>query len=120
MKRVVRIEHIIVKEGSRDQVEIQLLNASKNSLRIILDERGKARRSTELASWIEGHNNCGTKCVSLIIGGAEGHSEKIRNEAHECWALSSFTLQHEIALVVLAEQVYRAHSILRKEPYHRE
>jgi 23S rRNA (pseudouridine1915-N3)-methyltransferase len=44
----------------------------------------------------------------------------MRASADECWSLSTFTLQHEIALVVLAEQIYRAHSILRKEPYHRE
>jgi 23S rRNA (pseudouridine1915-N3)-methyltransferase len=120
LKRVARIEHIVVKEGLRDQVEAQLLNASEESLRIILDERGKARRSMELARWIEDHDIRGTKRVSLIIGGADGHSEKMRKAAHECWTLSSFTLQHEIALVVLAEQIYRAYSILRKEPYHRE
>jgi 23S rRNA (pseudouridine1915-N3)-methyltransferase len=120
LKRVARIEHIVVKEGPRDQVEAQLLNASEDSLRIILDERGKARRSMELARWIEDHDIRGTKRMSLIIGGADGHSEKMRKVAYECWTLSSFTLQHEIALIVLAEQIYRAYSILRKEPYHRE
>ena len=60
LKRVARIEHIVVKEGPSDQVEAQLLNASEDSLRIILDERGKARRSMELARWIEDHDIRGT------------------------------------------------------------
>ena len=120
LKRAAKIEHVVVKEGPREQVETQLLSASEGSLRIILDERGMARRSLDLARWIEGHDISGTKRASLIIGGADGHSERMRQAANECWSLSSFTLQHEIALVVLVEQIYRAYSILRKEPYHRE
>lgn len=120
LKRAARVEHIVIKEGPRESVENQLLAASENSLRIVLDERGKARRSLELARWIQEHDLRGTKRVSLIIGGADGHSEKLRKAADECWTLSTFTLQHEIALVVLAEQIYRAYSILRGEPYHRE
>lgn len=120
LKRGARVEHVVVKEGPRDQVEAQLLQASTDSLRIVLDERGKAWRSLELAKWIEQKDLQGTKRASLIIGGADGHSESFRKQADECWTLSSFTLQHEIALVVLAEQIYRAYAILRKEPYHRE
>lgn len=120
LKRAVRVEHVIVKEGPRDQVESHLLQASADSLRIVLDERGKAYRSIELAQWIQDHDLRGTKRASLIIGGAEGHSQAFRKTADECWTLSSLTLQHEIALVVLVEQLYRAYSILRKEPYHRE
>lgn len=120
LKRGARVEHVVVKEGPRDQVEAQLLQASADSLRIVLDERGKAWRSLELAKWIEQKDLQGTKRASLIIGGADGHSESFRKQADECWTLSSFTLQHEIALVVLAEQIYRAYAILRKEPYHRE
>jgi 23S rRNA (pseudouridine1915-N3)-methyltransferase len=120
LKRAVRVEHVIVKEGPREQVENQLLRASMNSLRIVLDERGRARRSTELARWIQDHELCGTKQASLIIGGADGHSAAFRELANECWTLSSFTLQHEIALVVLVEQLYRAYSIIKGEPYHRE
>lgn len=120
LKRSVRVEHVIVKEGPREQVETQLLQASTNSLRVVLDERGKALRSVELARWIENHDLSGTKRVSLIIGGANGHSGAFRESANECWNLSSFTLQHEIALVVLVEQLYRAYSIVRGDPYHRE
>jgi 23S rRNA (pseudouridine1915-N3)-methyltransferase len=120
LRRVVRVEHVVVKEGPRSQVETNLLKASSDGLRVILDERGVVSRSLDFARWIEGHDVRGTKRANLIIGGADGHSEKMREAADECWTLSSFTLQHEIALVVLAEQLYRSYSILRNEPYHRE
>lgn len=120
LKRAARVEHVVVKEGPRDSVELSLLQASEGALRIILDERGSALRSLELAAWVEGQQLRGTKKAALIIGGADGHSAGFRQKAHVCWSLSSFTLQHEVALVVMAEQLYRAYSILRKEPYHRE
>ena len=120
LRRVAKVEHLAIKEGPREQVETQLLQASSEGIRVVLDERGKAWRSLELARWIEQKEVHGTKRASLIIGGAEGHSESFRQKADECWTLSTFTLQHEIALVVLAEQLYRAYSILRNEPYHRE
>jgi 23S rRNA (pseudouridine1915-N3)-methyltransferase len=111
---------VVVKEGPREQVEAQLLQASAGGLRLILDERGKALRSLELADWIRRRDLEGVKRASLLIGGADGHSEALRAQADACWTLSAFTLQHEVALVVLAEQLYRAYSILRGEPYHRE
>ena len=120
LQRVTRVEHVIVKEGHRDQVEIQVLNASADSLRIILDERGKPLRSVELAHWIRDQELSSRKRVSLIIGGADGHSQSLRKSADECWTLSAFTFQHEIALIVMAEQLYRAYTILKNEPYHRE
>jgi 23S rRNA (pseudouridine1915-N3)-methyltransferase len=87
---------------------------------VVLDERGKQLRSVEMARWIEKQQISARKRVSVLIGGADGHSESFRASADVCWSLSSLTLQHDIALVVLAEQLYRAHAILRGEPYHRE
>jgi 23S rRNA (pseudouridine1915-N3)-methyltransferase len=120
LQKQTRIEHHIIREGPRAQVEEQMLAASAKSLRVMLDERGKALRSLELARWIEARQMDATKCVSLLIGGAEGHSEAFRQQADVLWTLSSYTLQHEVALVVLLEQLYRAHTILHGEPYHRE
>lgn len=120
LQRMIRVEHVVVREGPRAQVEERLLEASAGSTRILLDERGRALRSVALAEWIGGQDLHGAKRASLIIGGADGHSEAMRGKADECWTLSAFTLQHEVALVVLAEQIYRAYTILRREPYHRE
>lgn len=120
LQRVARVEHVVIKEGPQEQVETRLLEASEGGLRIVLDERGRALRSLSLAEWIENHDVRGTRRASLLIGGANGHSSALRGKADECWTLSTFTLQHEVALVVLAEQLYRAYTILRREPYHRE
>lgn len=120
LQRVAKFEHIVVKEGPREAVEQAMMASSQGGIRIVLDERGKIRRSVELAQWVEDKQIRGVKRVSLLIGGANGHSAQMRSAADECWSLSALTLQHEIALVVLAEQIYRAYSILRKEPYHRE
>ncbi len=120
LQRVTKFEHVVVKEGPREAVERAMMSACQGGMKVVLDERGKMRRSLELAQWVEDKQIRGIKRINLMIGGADGHSEWMRASADECWSLSTFTLQHEIALVVLAEQIYRAHSILRKEPYHRE
>jgi 23S rRNA (pseudouridine1915-N3)-methyltransferase len=120
LKHHGRFEHIVIKEGSLAQVEAQMTTASEHSLRVVLDERGKQLRSVELAKWIEKQQISARKRVSVLIGGADGHSDSFRASADVCWSLSSLTLQHDVALVVLAEQLYRAHAILRGEPYHRE
>ena len=120
LQRVTKVEHIVVKDGHRDQVEAQLIEASAQTVRIVLDERGEALRSLGFARWIEQQDLHGQKRASLLIGGADGHSDALRKSAHACWTLSSFTLQHEVALIVAAEQLYRAYSIIRGEPYHRE
>lgn len=120
LRNYTKFEQVVIKDGPRKQVETQLLAASEKTLRVVLDERGKALRSLEMARWIEARQMAGVKCASLIIGGAEGHSQAFREAADEIWTLSSLTLQHEVARVVLLEQVYRAHTILRGEPYHRE
>ncbi|MDZ4286448.1 MAG: 23S rRNA (pseudouridine(1915)-N(3))-methyltransferase RlmH [Prosthecobacter sp.] len=120
LQRMARVEHVVIKDGPLEQVENQILQASSDSLRIVLDERGKSRRSLDLAAWISQQDLHARKRASLIIGGANGHSEALRKCADECWTLSAFTLQHEIALIVMAEQLYRAYTILKNEPYHRE
>jgi 23S rRNA (pseudouridine1915-N3)-methyltransferase len=120
LQRMARMEMIAVKEGPRVVVEERLLAASEGTFRILMDERGKSLRSIELAKWIQHHEVSGTKKVSLVVGGADGHSERMRELADAMWSLSAMTLQHELALVVLLEQIYRAYSINRGDPYHRE
>ena len=121
LKRVASVDLITIKEGLPPQVNSQrMLSASEGGRRIVLDERGKSITSLAFAKWIEARQNGGTKRVSVLIGGANGHSEEVRAAADEVWNLSAMTLQHELALVVFMEQLYRAYSIVRGEPYHRE
>jgi 23S rRNA (pseudouridine1915-N3)-methyltransferase len=120
INRSGHLEMVSLREESGERTDKAMLAAGAKSLCIALDERGKQMRSTELAQWIKARELAGNKRVCIFVGGANGHSEKVRASAQECWSLSSFTLQHELALVVVLEQIYRAYSILRGEPYHRE
>ena len=85
---------------------------------VALDERGDELTSLELAGrvgrWLErGHD------VALLIGGSDGLSPEVLGRADERLALSRFTLAHRLARLVLVEQLYRAVTILRGEPYHK-
>lgn len=120
LQRAQRVDCVFLREGSEEQTTKRVLEASDGTVRVLLDERGKLQRSVELADWIRRRELAGCKHVSVLIGGASGHSQAVRAAAQESWSLSPLTLQHELALVVLLEQLYRAGSILRGEPYHRE
>lgn len=86
---------------------------------IVLDERGAHWTSHDLAAWVERKMVEGSRHLALLVGGPEGHSDELRGRADVLLALSKFTLPHDLARVVLAEQLYRAFTIVRGEPYHR-
>jgi len=97
-----------------------LLARSEGMFRVALDERGEQTTSRELARRFANWELARTKTVAFLIGGADGHSEDVRTKADWLWALGSLTLQHELALVVLLEQLYRARCINAGSPYHRD
>ncbi len=120
LRRYAKIELIYLKAGASEVVSADLLARSEGSYRIALDERG-ARWTTgdfvrKVNAW---EMEPGIKTISLLIGASDGHTEELRERCDATWALSPLTLQHELALVVLLEQVYRAYTIKRGEPYHR-
>lgn len=86
---------------------------------VVLDERGEHWSSADLAGWLDAKMIAGTRHIALLVGGPEGHSVEVRERADVLLALSKFTLPHDLARVVLAEQLYRAFTIVRGEPYHR-
>jgi 23S rRNA (pseudouridine1915-N3)-methyltransferase len=108
------IEKNIKEEGDRIQSAIPA-----NSKLIVLDEKGKNFSSIDLSRKIEGWLPMGQD-IALVIGGADGIDPEIKQQADEKWSLSSFTLPHALVRVVVAEQLYRAWSILKGHPYHRE
>lgn len=119
LRRMASVEIVTLKEGPPAQVGQRALQATEGAWRIVLDERGSQMPSVGLARWIEKQELSGRKRVALLIGGSDGHPPEVREAADELWSLSAMTLQHELALVVLLEQIYRACSINRGEPYHR-
>ena len=108
------IEKNIKEEGERIQSAIP-----SNSRLIVLDEKGKNFSSVDLSKKMESWLPMGQD-ISIVIGGADGVDNVIKQQAVEKWSLSSFTLPHALVRVVIAEQLYRGWSILKGHPYHRE
>ena len=108
-------------KGSSPPVETHaLLERSKAMFRVVLDERGDHLTSRELAKKLAGWELHGPRDFALLVGGADGHADEMREAAGWKWSLGKLTLQHELALVVALEQLYRAFTIKAGMPYHRE
>jgi 23S rRNA (pseudouridine1915-N3)-methyltransferase len=103
-----------LREGS------QLVSRSEGCFRLVLDERGKKFTSRAFAEELRKIEGNPRKTCALLVGGADGLSDRLRERADLLWSLSPLTLQHELALVVALEQIYRAHTILTGIPYHRD
>lgn len=86
---------------------------------IALDERGQEVTTTQLASKMQQWQTLG-RDVSLIIGGADGLHPSLKQKADWLWSLSKLTMPHGMVRVMLAEQLYRAHTVIQNHPYHRE
>ena len=114
----VEIEHL--KAASREKESRALLDRSEGMFRVALDERGAEIGSRALAQRISEWEMTAKRDVALLIGGADGHTAEVRQAAGWVWSLSQLTLQHELALVVLLEQLYRAYTIKAGTPYHRD
>lgn len=85
---------------------------------VLLDPRGKLLTSEEFAAHLEKHRDDGAQRMILAIGPADGWSDTARTRAHLLFSLGRVTLPHELARAVLAEQIYRALTILAGHPYH--
>ncbi|HET7832935.1 MAG TPA: 23S rRNA (pseudouridine(1915)-N(3))-methyltransferase RlmH [Gallionella sp.] len=90
-----------------------------NCWRIALDERGTQPTTKQLATQMQDWMRAGCD-VAFIIGGADGLHDSVKQAAQQLLALSALTLPHALVRVLLAEQLYRAHSLLHNHPYHRE
>jgi 23S rRNA (pseudouridine1915-N3)-methyltransferase len=85
---------------------------------VALDERGKSFSSEGLAKFIQTRGNESVKKLVFLIGGAYGIDEAVLKRANHTWSLSALTFPHQLVRLILAEQVYRACSIIRNEKYH--
>jgi 23S rRNA (pseudouridine1915-N3)-methyltransferase len=86
---------------------------------VALDERGTERSTRELADWLAGRMREG-RDLAFLIGGPDGLAQEVRQRSNDTLSLSRLTLPHALVRVVLAEQLYRALSILTHHPYHRD
>lgn len=127
LKRVWQIKQIVVRDGKPQASPVQrsqeegerILAAIEPGMIVIgLDERGKSFDSVAFASFMESCLQNKTRQPCFIIGGAYGLSDAVRAKADHLISLGPMTFPHELAQVLLLEQIYRAHTILTGQPYH--
>lgn len=116
-----KVELRYVKAGSSEDVSARLMEASEGCLRIAMDERGENWTTRQLEKHVREWQMRGDiKHVAFLIGAADGHTPALRADCDYVLCLGKHTMQHELALVVLLEQIYRIHTLLAGSPYHRD
>lgn len=108
------VDRMAAAEGER-----LLAAAPRGARRVVLDERGRALSTRQLADRLADWQTCGGD-AAFLLGGPDGHAPAVREGADLLLALSPMTLPHGLARVVLLEQLYRATTILSGHPYHRD
>jgi 23S rRNA (pseudouridine1915-N3)-methyltransferase len=105
-------------ELKKKEGDVILERIDKDDFLVALDERGKQFSSEGLAEFLQSRANAGSKKVVFLIGGAFGIDEAVMKRANLSWSLSKLVFPHQLVRLILAEQVYRACTILRNEKYH--
>jgi 23S rRNA (pseudouridine1915-N3)-methyltransferase len=113
------VAKVTVKASNPARESAGLLELSEGCFRVVLHEHGKQLTSRELAAKVDQWRQSARR-VAVIIGGADGHDRSLLETADFLWSLGPLTMQHELALVVALEQLYRAQTILAGHPYHRD
>jgi len=114
-----RLRHYTKVEEQEVKDEARVLGAVAEGTRLVaLTRRGEEWTSDQLAEWA-GRWEMDGRDVAFAIGGSESLPEEVLRKAERLWSLGRLTLPHELARVVVYEQLYRAHTIRRGEPYHR-
>ena len=114
-KNFVSASAIVIK-GKEAETILSLLK--KDDYLIALDEKGKQFSSTQLAQFIQLRTNESKKNLVFVIGGAFGLGDAVLDRADFKWSLSQLTFPHQLVRLMLAEQLYRACTIIRNEKYH--
>lgn len=108
------IERVLNKEGERI-----LSSLGDHELLIVLDGQGTLLSSEDLAQCIEEWNMSGLSRVNLVIGGSHGLADTVKKRADNVISFSKMTFPHQMAVLILSEQIYRGFKILKGEPYHK-
>jgi|SRR5688572_11790695 23S rRNA (pseudouridine1915-N3)-methyltransferase len=120
MRKDMRVDLEVVPVGkSQLEEEASLLRRIGDDYLVALDEHGKSLSTLQLAKWL-GERQQDGRNLTFVIGGPDGHGPGVLAKANLRWSLSPLTFPHAMVRVILAEQLYRAHSVLQNHPYHRE
>jgi 23S rRNA (pseudouridine1915-N3)-methyltransferase len=104
--------------AKQQEGERLLARVPRGARLIALDERGESWTSAELARQLQSWMESG-QAAALLVGGPDGHADEVLQRARQRWSLSRLTLPHALVRVLVAEQIYRAWSLLAHHPYHR-
>ncbi len=107
-----------IEQQKQKEAELILKNISSSDKLILLDENGKEFNSIGFADFIQQQMNSGIKNVVFVVGGPYGFSDEIYKRANGKISLSKMTFSHQMVRLFFVEQVYRAMTILKNEPYH--
>lgn len=119
IEHVFPIEWTLIPADTKEKESEKILKLLKaDDYAILLDERGTEWSSPETAEFLNKQMNQGTKRLVFIIGGAYGVTDEVRTTAKKVWSLSRLVFPHQLVRLILAEQIYRALSIVRGEKYH--
>ncbi len=119
VQRIARYTPIETKELASEAALFKDVGSTKTApVLVLLDSRGKQMSSEEFAKFLDQHQQRGTQNLWFAVGGADGFSAEARKAAATELSLGKMTLPHELARVVLLEQLYRAFTILKGHPYH--
>ncbi len=111
---------LTVKQQRVAEGEMILRQVVESDFVTLLDERGTEYRSVDFAAWLQKRMNSGVRRLLIVIGGPYGFSEAVYARANSKVSLSKMTFSHQIVRAIFAEQIYRAFTILKNEPYHHE
>ena len=117
VKRIGRANPIEISEVRDSDAVMERLDADRAATVLLLDAGGKVYDSTQFARWLGEQRDRGTREVIFVCGDADGFPEVLRERVKQKISLSAMTYSHELARVMLAEQIYRAFAILSGSPY---
>jgi 23S rRNA (pseudouridine1915-N3)-methyltransferase len=117
VKRIGRACPIEVTEVRDGEAALKRLDADRAATQVLLDAAGKTYDSEAFAKWLGAQRDRGTREMIFVCGDAGGFPEKLRERVQQKMSLSAMTYSHELARVMLAEQIYRAFAILSGSPY---
>jgi len=117
VKRIGRSVSIEINEVRDAEAALKRLDSDRAATSVLLDASGKPQDSEALARWLAEHRDRGTREIIFICGDADGFPEALRKRVSQKLSLSPMTYSHELARVMLAEQLFRAFAILSGSPY---
>ena len=112
--------NISAESQKRQEGELLMRQFADGDYVVLLDEKGAEMRSVEFSMWLQKRMNSGVRRLCFVIGGPYGFSKTVYDRADESISLSRMTFSHQIIRAIFAEQLSRAFTIIRNEPYHHE